>query len=148
MPPAKAKVVDPHQTEAAKAERARVSAQSECVFTFMRLSALPSEIVLKSFTNFLTFPMLLAVIWFAQAESAKAELIKAFNAFDLNKDGVVSEEELIRILMRPTEDGNQLDKETAKSMINSFESYDKNGDGVLSIEEFATALSAASPPKK
>ena len=87
-----------------------------------------------------------------QAESAKQALLKSFNAFDLNKDGVVSEEELIRILMRPTEEGTSMDKETAKAMINSFESFDKNGDGVQSIDEFASALSAAasvvSPPKK
>ena len=99
MPPAKKKVIDPSQTEAAKAERAK-------------------------------------------AEEAKAKIKTAFMKFDLNQDGVVSEQELIRILMWPTEDGTQMDKKAATAIVNSFEQFDKNGDGVLSIDEFATALAA------
>ena len=59
-----------------------------------------------------------------KADKAKQDLMKAFDAFDLNKDGVVSEQELIRILMRPTEEGTQMDKATATAMVNSFESFD------------------------
>ena len=76
----------------------------------------------------------------AKAEEAKAKIKSAFMKFDLNQDGVVSEQELIRILMWPTEDGTQMDKKTATAIVNSFEQFDKNGDGVLSNDEFATAL--------
>ena len=48
----------------------------------------------------------------------------------MNKDGVVSEEELVRILMWPTPDGTAMSRDLAKEFINRFEQFDKNGDGV------------------
>lgn len=73
---------------------------------------------------------------------AKQEIMKAFAVFDLNGDGVVSHEELVRILMRPT-GSHAMTKEAAKAFINRFEAFDKNGDGVLNIDEFATALASS-----
>ena len=74
---------------------------------------------------------------------AKKELTKAFEVFDLNGDGVVSQDELVRILTRPT-GVDAMTKETAVAFVNRFEVFDKNGDGVLNIDEFATALAAVS----
>ena len=54
-----------------------------------------------------------------QAE-AKQEIMKAFKVFDLNGDGVVSHEELVRILMRPT-GSHAMTKEAAKAFINRFD---------------------------
>ena len=73
---------------------------------------------------------------------AKQEIMAAFKVFDLNQDGVVSHDELVRILMRPT-GSDAMTKEAAKAFINRFEAYDRNGDGVLNVDEFATALAAS-----
>ena len=74
------------------------------------------------------------------AKEAKQKLINAFSVFDINNDGYVEEDELIRILTR--DNTTAMSKEDAKDFITHFQSFDKNGDGKLSIEEFATALAS------
>ena len=76
----------------------------------------------------------------AAAQDAKKKLVDAFSIFDINGDGVVDEEELIRILTRPQ--STAMSREDAKDLITHFKAFDKNGDGVLNIDEFATALAS------
>ena len=76
------------------------------------------------------------------AQETKAKLDAAFKVFDIDGDGVISEEELIRILTRPH--STAMSREDAKDLITHFKSFDKNGDGVLSVDEFATADSLES----
>ena len=75
----------------------------------------------------------------AAARARKASA--AFKVFDINDDGVVDQEELIRILTRPQ--STSLSREDAKDIITHFNAFDTNGDGVLNIDEFANALATA-----
>jgi len=60
------------------------------------------------------------------------EIRDAFKAFDKNKDGVISRDEMIEFLTRGS--GMPAAEAGAK-----FDEVDKNGDGSLSIEEFVSA---------
>lgn len=82
----------------------------------------------------------------AQAKEAKQKLIDAFNVFDIDKDGYVDHDELIRILTRPH--STAMSKEDAKDFITHFSSFDRNRDGKLSLDEFATALASVKDIQK
>ena len=81
---------------------------------------------------------------------AKQEIMQAFKVFDLNHDGVVSHDELVRILMRPT-GSDAMTKEAAKAFINksigrhAFPSCDVNS---LTIKGCASLTFAECFPQK
>ena len=66
-----------------------------------------------------------------------------FALFDINNDGVLTKEEIMHILTRPTANGARTFN---TKMLNEFflflkfDEVDKDGNGVLSIDEFIDAL--------
>ena len=67
---------------------------------------------------------------------------EAFQIFDADGNGTVTAEELIAILVRPTDSSNPLTLEEAKWLITKF---DKDGDGMLNTSEFSAAFSRLHP---
>ena len=63
----------------------------------------------------------------AAAQESRNKLLTAFKCFDINDDGFVDEEELIRILTRPQ--STALSREQAKDLITHFNQFDSNDDG-------------------
>jgi len=66
------------------------------------------------------------------------ELVKAFKAFDTDKSGTLSADELVSILTRAS-GGAPMPKAEAEALIKTV---DINGDGVLDLEEFCTLMAA------
>ena len=67
---------------------------------------------------------------------SKEDLIAAFQKFDLDGDGVISCDEFVHVLTRPTPNGRPMSRDMAVQM---FQDADRNGNGVVSLEEFAIA---------
>jgi calcium-binding protein CML len=65
--------------------------------------------------------------------SSEERLIASFRAFDLNNDGVITQDEFVTVLMRPNKRSQPLTLEEAQAL---FREVDANGDGHVSIEEF------------
>ena len=65
-----------------------------------------------------------------------AQLRAAFAVFDVNKDGIISADELMKILTAKNGVSSISESEAGEII----ESFDANGDGCLDIEELATAL--------
>ena len=63
------------------------------------------------------------------------DLIRSFRSFDLNNDGVITRDEFVQVLMRPTPGGHPLPLELVDQM---FRDADRDGDGLVPLEEFAT----------
>uniref|UniRef100_A0A7S2CTY9 EF-hand domain-containing protein n=1 Tax=Haptolina brevifila TaxID=156173 RepID=A0A7S2CTY9_9EUKA len=69
----------------------------------------------------------------------QTELQAAFNAFDINRNGTVSAQELSTILTRKGGQ-NAMNEEEARELIGFF---DANADGVLDLNEFITMMSSS-----
>ena len=70
------------------------------------------------------------------SEEQAAELKKAFDVMDANKDGVVTKDEL-RTLLKGL--GEEVTDEVVDEMINIA---DENGDGKVQFDEFVKAAAA------
>ena len=70
------------------------------------------------------------------SEEQAAELKKAFDVMDANKDGVVTKDEL-RTLLKGL--GEEVTDEVVDEMINIA---DENGDGKVQFEEFVNAATS------
>ena len=62
------------------------------------------------------------------------DLVRSFRSFDLNNDGVITRDEFVQVLMRPTPGGYRLPLEDVDQM---FREADRDGDGMVPLEEFA-----------
>lgn len=71
---------------------------------------------------------------YKKPDEVKTELKKAFQVFDMNKDGFISREELHSVL---TKMGEQLTEEEVDEMM---EEADKNGDGKIDYEEYVETM--------
>ena len=61
------------------------------------------------------------------------DIVAAFEAFDRDRDGRVTQAEIIKVMCRETEYGAQFTLAEAKEHLDEF---DSNGDGTWSMEEF------------
>jgi Ca2+-binding EF-hand superfamily protein len=58
----------------------------------------------------------------------------AFDLFDIDKDGTITQKELKRIM------GPILQESSSRLWDEMLEEHDKNGDGVIDIDEFAEMM--------
>ena len=65
-------------------------------------------------------------------EGVRPKIDAIFAKYDLNKDGVISRDELLRCYR---EESGVVDSQKIKNFIDSFDKMDKNKDSVLSREE-------------
>lgn len=71
---------------------------------------------------------------YKEPDEVKMELKKAFQVFDLNKDGFISRAELQSVLTKMGE------KLTEKEVDEMMEKADKNGDGKIDYEEYVDTM--------
>eukprot|EP00741_Cyanophora_paradoxa_P009467 tig00000144_g9171.t1 len=118
------------------------SLSSECFLSIPELAINPLVTRFMELLDEVNFRDFVKLVWVFSQKGTREEKVKfAFQLYDVDQDGSISEQDVFHVLRLMT--GKFLSDEQLRAIAKqTVERADSDGDGVLSKEEFAKSLAA------